>query len=49
LTAPNYIVNLIKLDNDYYTAALACIILIVISFGLMLALRYLTRRRKGAI
>jgi len=47
LTAPNYIVNLIKLDNDYYTAALACIILIVISYGLMLALRYLTRRRKG--
>jgi thiamine transport system permease protein len=47
LTAPNYIVNLVKVDKDYYTAALACIILIIISFALMLSLRYLTKRRKG--
>jgi thiamine transport system permease protein len=47
LTAPNYIVNLVKVDKDYYTAALACIILIIISYALMLTLRYVTKRRKG--
>ena len=48
LTAPNYIVNLVKGVKDYYTAALACIILIILSYALMLLLRYITRRRKEA-
>ena len=49
-TAPNFIVTLItKAPKDFYSAALACIILIAISYVLMLGLRYFTRRRKGAI
>jgi thiamine transport system permease protein len=47
LTAPNYIVNLIKVNQDYYAAALACIILIIISYAIMLSLRYLTKRKRG--
>jgi ABC-type spermidine/putrescine transport system permease subunit II len=47
-TAPNFIVTLItKAPKDFYSAALACIILIAISYVLMLGLRYFTRRRKG--
>lgn len=45
-TAPIYIVNLIKVSHDYYSAAIACIVLIVISFIFMLALRRVTRKRK---
>jgi len=46
-TAPVYIVNLIKLQtaSGYYTAGLACIVLIIVSFVFMLALRYITNRR----
>ena len=47
-TAPVYIVTLINKQHAYYTAALACIILIVVSFIFMLSLRYVTRRSKGA-
>jgi thiamine transport system permease protein len=47
LTAPNYIVNLIKVNQDYYAAALACIILIIISYAIMLSLRYLTKKKRG--
>jgi thiamine transport system permease protein len=50
-TAPLYIVNLIAPKAggpDYYTAALACIVLIIISYMLMLTLRVATRRGKGA-
>jgi thiamine transport system permease protein len=46
-TAPNFIVTLID-NQDYYGAALACIILIIISYLFMLALRWITRRRKEA-
>ncbi|MHC1681030.1 MAG: ABC transporter permease [Methanomassiliicoccales archaeon] len=46
-TAPVYIVDLIKLQtaSGYYTAGLACIVLIIVSFVFMLALRYITNRR----
>lgn len=46
-TAPVYIVNLIKLQtaSGYYTAGLACIVLIIVSFIFMLALRFITNRR----
>lgn len=46
-TAPVYIVNLINLktSSGYYTAGLACIVLIIVSFLFMLALRYITNRR----
>jgi len=46
-TAPVYIVDLINLETaaGYYSAGLACIMLIVISFLFMLALRYVTNRR----
>ncbi len=46
-TAPVYIVNLINLKtpSGYYTAGLACIVLIIVSFVFMLALRYITNRR----
>jgi hypothetical protein len=42
-----YIVDLINLETaaGYYSAGLACIMLIVISFLFMLALRYVTNRR----
>jgi thiamine transport system permease protein len=45
-TAPNFIVNLVQ-AHDYYSAALACIVLIVISYAFMLALRYVVRKRRG--
>jgi thiamine transport system permease protein len=46
-TAPVYIVELIQLKtaSGYYTAGLACIVLIIVSFVFMLALRYITNRR----
>ncbi len=46
-TAPVFIVNLIneKTASGYYTAGLACIVLIIVSFMFMLALRYITNRR----
>ncbi|MDD1769594.1 MAG: ABC transporter permease subunit [Methanomassiliicoccales archaeon] len=50
-TAPVFIVNLISPKTgqpDYYTAALACIVLIILSYVIMLSLRYLTRRRRKA-
>jgi thiamine transport system permease protein len=50
-TAPVFIVNLIspKIGQpDYYTAALACIILIILSYVIMLSLRYLTGKRRKA-
>jgi thiamine transport system permease protein len=45
-TAPVYIVNQIKAEN-FYVAAIACIILIIVSYVFMLALRYLTAKRKA--
>jgi len=48
-TAPVYIVNLInKPPFDYYTAAVACIVLIFVSYIFMLALRFVTRKRRTA-
>ena len=47
-TAPVYIVALISKQHAYYTAGLACIVLIVVSFVFMLGLRYITRRKTGA-
>lgn len=46
-TAPVYIVKLIQLKtpSGYYMAGLACIVLIIVSFMFMLALRYMTNRR----
>jgi thiamine transport system permease protein len=44
-TAPVYIVNLIKAEQ-FYMAALTCIVLIVVSFAFMLALRGITRKRR---
>ncbi|MBS7643085.1 iron ABC transporter permease [Candidatus Bathyarchaeota archaeon] len=43
VTAPVYIVTLVS-KLAYYEAALACIVLIVLSYTAMLALRYLTSR-----
>ncbi len=48
LTAPVYIVSLVKAD-ELYQAGLACIILIIVSYIFMLLLRYLTKKRKEAI
>jgi thiamine transport system permease protein len=42
-TVPVYIVNLVKLGN-YYPAALACIVLIAITFITMMVMRYITRK-----
>jgi thiamine transport system permease protein len=42
-TVPVYIVGLIK-EQSYYPAALACIVLITISFITMMLMRYITRR-----
>ncbi len=50
-TAPVFIVNLISPkvgQPDYYTAALACIVLIILSYLIMLSLRFLTRKRRAA-
>jgi len=41
-TAPVFIVNLVN-DQSYYLAAMACIILIIISYVFMLLLRRFTR------
>lgn len=46
-TAPNFIVTLIN-NHDFYGAALACIVLILISYVFMLALRQVTKRKKEA-
>ncbi|HUT26733.1 MAG TPA: ABC transporter permease subunit [Methanomassiliicoccales archaeon] len=45
-TAPVYIVNLIY-AGGYYTAGLACIVLIVVSYIAMLTLRYITNGRRS--
>jgi thiamine transport system permease protein len=42
-TVPVYIVNLVKLGS-YYPAALACIVLIAITFITMMVMRYITRK-----
>jgi len=42
-TVPVYIVNLVT-SGDYYPAALACVVLIVISFITMMSMKYITRR-----
>lgn len=44
ITAPVYIVRLIKDYQAYYQAGLACIILIAISYCAMLLLRYITKK-----
>ncbi len=46
-TAPVYIVGLIR-SGGYYTASLACIMLIVVSYMAMLTLRYITNHRRSA-
>ena len=45
-TAPVYIVTLVK-SNNYYPAALACIVLIAVSFAAILAMRYFTKSKGG--
>lgn len=45
-TAPVYIVSLIQADN-YYIAGVACIVLIIVSYMAMLALRYITNGRRS--
>jgi thiamine transport system permease protein len=50
-TAPVFIVNLISPKTgapDYYTAAIACIVLIILSYLIMLGLRYITSKRRAA-
>ena len=42
-TVPVYIVNLVR-TGSYYSAALASIVLIIISFIAMIAMRHITRR-----
>ena len=46
VTAPVYIVELIKSDA-FYTAGLACIVLIIVSYVAMLGLRYVTNSRRS--
>jgi thiamine transport system permease protein len=46
LTAPVYIVSLVK-ANALYEASVACIILIIIAYALMLTLHFITRHNKG--
>lgn len=46
-TVPVYIVNLVN-EGSYYQAAMACIILIFISYLVMLLLRYITGKRRAA-
>jgi thiamine transport system permease protein len=48
-TAPVYIVSLIRDSQAYYQAAVACIVLIGVSYMAMLLLRYMTRKRKEVI
>ena len=45
ITAPVYIVSLIKNYHAYYQAGLACIILIGVSYAAMLSMRFITRRK----
>ena len=45
ITAPVYIVSLIKDYHAYYQAGLACIILIGVSYAAMLSMRFVTRRK----
>ena len=45
-TAPVYIVNMIR-SEQFYVAAVACIILIIVSYIFMLGLRFVTAKRKG--
>lgn len=45
-TAPVYIVDLIR-SGGYYTAGLACIVLIIVSYVAMLTLRYITNGRRS--
>jgi len=45
ITAPVYIVSLIKNYHAYYQAGLACIILIGVSYAAMLSMRFVTRRK----
>jgi thiamine transport system permease protein len=44
-TVPVYIVNLVK-SGSYYPAAIACIVLIAISFITMMSMRYITNKAK---
>ncbi len=46
ITAPVYIVRLIKDHQAYYQAGLACIILIAVSYCAMLLLRYITKKAR---
>ena len=46
-TVPVYIVNLVK-EGSFYQAAMACIVLIMISYLAMLLLRYATGKRRSA-
>lgn len=46
ITAPVYIVDLITKQQSYYPAALACIVLIGVSFISLLLLRYVTKKVK---
>ncbi len=46
ITAPVYIVELIKTEA-FYTAGLACIVLIIVSYVAMLSLRYVTNGRRS--
>jgi thiamine transport system permease protein len=46
-TVPVYIVDLVK-EGSYYQAAMACIVLIFVSYLAMLLLRYLTVKRRAA-
>lgn len=46
ITAPVYIVRLIKDHQAYYQAGLACIILIAVSYCAMLVLRYITKKAR---
>jgi thiamine transport system permease protein len=46
-TVPVYIVNLVS-EGSYYQAAMACIILIFVSYLAMLLLRYITGKRRAA-
>ncbi len=44
-TIPVYIVGLVK-SGSYYPAALACLVLIVVSFVTMMIMRYITKKAK---
>jgi len=47
-TAPVYIVNLVQ-EGAFYRAAIACIVLIAVSYVAMILLRYVTRRRRREV